>query len=89
MILCWYLKTKASTVLNAAIDRRNRLQSMLHHLLEYSRVSTRGRSFESVDLAELAQELLEEFQEVVEKEGVQITCDELPIVNGDEMQLFQ
>jgi signal transduction histidine kinase len=66
-----------------------RMQTMINDLLAYSRVNTRGRAFEPVDLGKVVQEAISDLQIRIEETGARIEIGELPVVEGDALQLHQ
>jgi PAS domain S-box-containing protein len=67
----------------------DRMQEMVDAVLGYSRVDTRGRDFEPVDLGRILARVLSELETEITSSGAVITNDELPIVVGDGPQLHQ
>ena len=72
-----------------AVDGAERMKSMIDGLLEYSRVETRGDSFERVDLNAVLDDARADLQFRIEDEGAEICADALPVVEGDANQLRQ
>ncbi|QCS44526.1 PAS domain S-box protein [Natrinema versiforme] len=81
------LDGEATEFLEFAVDGAERMTEMIDGLLEYSRVDTQGESFESVDLDELLDEVLDDLQFRIEETGAEITAESLPTVRGDASQL--
>ncbi|GAB6043417.1 sensor histidine kinase [Endothiovibrio diazotrophicus] len=75
--------------LGRMVRASERLQNLINDLLLYSRVSTRAKPFEAVELAALAAEVLAELGE--EREGLELQGDigELPVVRADPSQMRQ
>jgi PAS domain S-box-containing protein len=73
------------------IDGSNRMQAMVDDLLKYSRVTTRAKPFETVDLNGIIDDLKNlELATTLEETGGTISVPEtLPPVNGDSSQLHQ
>ncbi|HWL53245.1 MAG TPA: ATP-binding protein [Chthoniobacteraceae bacterium] len=83
------LDEQARTWVRYALDGATRMQRFIADLLEYSRVSTRGRPFVPVDTAEVVRKVLASLRwRIAEKEAV-VTVGALPEVTGDEVQLTQ
>ena len=72
-----------------AVDGATRMQRLIHDLLAYSRVSTRGREFEAVSLEAVLMYALDNLKKAVEESGAVVTHTTLPTVMGDERQLVQ
>lgn len=72
-----------------ALDGAERLRELIDGLLEYSRVETRGDSFEQVDLDAVLTDSMQNLQVHIEETAAVITADSLPSVTGDYRQLRQ
>jgi len=71
---------------NAAV----RMQSLIQGLLMYSRVTTKARPFETVDLASVVGEVLSDLEvRILETGGRVVLTSELPLVNADPLQMRQ
>jgi light-regulated signal transduction histidine kinase (bacteriophytochrome) len=66
-----------------------RMQRLINDLLAFSRVGTRGKNFEAVDLEAVLAQALENLQLVIKEKKVVVTHDPLPMVFGDSGQLTQ
>ncbi|NHN47781.1 PAS domain S-box protein [Halostella sp. JP-L12] len=75
--------------LEFAVDGANRMRNMIQGLLKYSRVDTRGDSFEPVDLDDVLADVRSDLQVKIVESGADITVGDLPRVEGDEGQLRQ
>ncbi|MCU4742513.1 PAS domain S-box protein [Natronoglomus mannanivorans] len=75
--------------LDYAIDGADRMREMIDGLLEYSRVETRGDSFEPVDLEEVLEDVRSDLQVRIAEQDADVTVDSLPTVHGDAGQLRQ
>jgi PAS domain S-box-containing protein len=64
-----------------------RMQAMIDGLLDLSRVSTHGSSFEPLDLTALAWEAVSDLESRLHSSGGQVLVDTLPTVAGDAIQL--
>ena len=71
------------------VDGSFRMQHLINDLLEYSRVSTRGRAFTRVDCNEVLRKALANLRTAVDEAGAVITADPLPVFLADEMQLVR
>lgn len=72
-----------------AVDGGQRMQTLIHDLLSYSRVHTHKRPFEAVDLNATMQAVSANLKVAVAESGATITTDVLPTVFGDSTQLAQ
>ncbi|MCM5678611.1 PAS domain S-box protein [Schlegelella sp. S2-27] len=64
-----------------------RMQRLITDLLAYSRVSTRQRSFERIDLARVVQAVLSDLESGIERSGARIDVGALGELDGDAGQL--
>lgn len=81
------LDSDADDFIHYAVDGAARMRGLIDGLLEYSRVSTRGEEFESVECETVLDRVLVSLQMVVEDSGVVVSHDPLPMLVGDELQL--
>lgn len=72
-----------------AVDGAKRLQDLIDGLLEYSRVGTKGKSFELVDCGFILEQALINLKVAIEESGALITHDPLPTVMADSTQIVQ
>jgi len=66
-----------------------RMQELLDNLLAYARVSTEGRSFQSVDLNAIVANALLDLEGRIEATQARVNIGQLPRVSGDPVQLRQ
>jgi PAS domain S-box-containing protein len=83
------LDQDAREFIGFAVDGANRMQRLIQDLLAYSRVTTRGRDPEPVDVHEVLGEAVRNLQAAIQESGALVTNDELPPVLGDRSQLVQ
>jgi PAS domain S-box-containing protein len=72
-----------------AVDGAHRMQGLINDLLSYSRVGTRGRTFELVDCEGVLGYSLANLEVAIKEGGAVVTHDRLPTVMGDASQLVQ
>lgn len=72
-------------MLNAA----ERMSMLISDLLSFSRVSTRGKDFEDVNLDNVVSGVLGDLEIVVEEKNAQINVPALPTIRGDKSQIDQ
>jgi PAS domain S-box-containing protein len=72
-----------------AVDGANRMQHLINDLLDYSRVTTRGKPFAKLDLSTVLGHAIANLQKKVQETGALIVNDDLPFVYGDEVQLVR
>jgi len=83
------LDADADEFIRFAADGANRMQRLINDLLAFSRVGTRGSSFEHVSLEIVLAQVLDTLKLLVQDTGVNITHDPLPVVYGDAGQIAQ
>ncbi|SEH12388.1 4TM region of histidine kinase [Natronorubrum sediminis] len=83
------LDDDADEFIDYAVDGAERMKEMIDGLLEYSRIETRGESFESVDLDALLADVQQNLELQIDDSDAEITSDALPRVAGDPRQLRQ
>lgn len=83
------LDAKADQFITYAMDGAVRMQTLIHDLLNYSRVGTRGTSFEQVDCAIIVKNALRNLQVAIAESKAKITHGPLPHLTADAVQLTQ
>jgi PAS domain S-box-containing protein len=69
-----------------AVDR---MRLMIDDLLSLSRISTRGKSFELVDLNQVAAEVLSDLEERIKATRAKVEIQALPLIEADPTQIHQ
>lgn len=72
--------------MHSASERMSRL---IEDLLTFSRVTSRQRELEPVDLNQVIEELLENLEIAISARDARIDIDKLPVIDGDTSQLRQ
>lgn len=78
-----------STYINYMVDAAKRMAELIEGLLEYSRVTTRGATFQQVALTPLIDEILSDLSLPIQEASASITVDTKDIIYGDATQLRQ
>ena len=60
---------------------------MIQGLLTYSRITTRGKSFEPVDCQEIFNDAIEELSDDIRDANAEITSEKLPTLKADDRQI--
>jgi signal transduction histidine kinase len=81
------LDQDAKDFIGFAVDGAVRMQQLIDSLLDYSRLQTRNKPFESVDLDKVLQRVLRDLEGRVLETGAKITSGRLPQIRGDGVQL--
>lgn len=66
-----------------------RMQTLIQDLLTYSRVTSKGQPFESVDLEEIVKGVLSDLEIRLETTGGRVDVGTLPRIEGDALQMRQ
>lgn len=83
------LDRDADEFIEYAVDGALRMQALIQALLDYARLSSRGKPFTSVNCNLALQDALTNLKIAVQESGAKITSDPLPEVQGDRPQLTQ
>jgi len=83
------LDDDADEFIGFAVDGAKRMQTLLHDLLEYSRVGTRGKPFSLVNCEHVVEQAMANLKIAIEECGGSVTYDVLPTIMGDEGQLVR
>ena len=66
-----------------------RMRALINDLLDYSRVTTKGKPFEQVDLTEVLQDVVSDLEVRIEEVGGEVDFEQLPEIDADRTQLRQ
>jgi PAS domain S-box-containing protein len=91
------LETKAQGVLDEQArdylarmqSAARRMQGLINDLLTYSRVTTKGRPFEAVDLDEVLRGVLSDLEVRIQETGARVEVGPLPRIEADPSQMRQ
>ena len=83
------LDADADEFIHYAVDGATRMQTLINDLLAYSRIGSRTKPFESVNLNSVLQRALANLHVAIEESHAKIVHDELPNTYGDITQLTQ
>jgi PAS domain S-box-containing protein len=72
-----------------AVDGAKRMQAMINDLLDYSRVSRKGRPFEPLDTRRPLDEALVNLSGHIQETGAKVEIGDLPQIMGDESQIVR
>jgi len=79
----------ADEFISYAVDGASRMQMMINDLLQYSRVSTKGRPFKSTDCESVLERALTNLKMTIEESRAVVTHTPLPKIMADDIQLVQ
>jgi signal transduction histidine kinase len=83
------LSEKGRDYLGRANASAERMQRLIEDLLKFSRVSTQGHPFEQVNLAEVAERVLDDLESQIEESGAHVEVGNLPVITADPLQMHQ
>ena len=83
------LDDRADKYIHFAVDGANRMQRLIHDLLAYSRVGTRGGELTPTDTASVLRETLSNLEVAIDESEAEVVYSDLPSVMGDPSQLRQ
>jgi PAS domain S-box-containing protein len=83
------LDENAQEYIDFAVDGAQRMQRLVLNLLTFSRVGTRGKSFEKIECEDVLEISLTNLKVALEESAAVVTHDPLPVVMADEDQLAQ
>ena len=79
----------AGEFMNYGVEGAGRMKQLIEDLLVYSRVGTRGKDFQPVDVEVPLRNALTNLRKSIEEASAAITWDPLPAAAGDDTQLAQ
>jgi PAS domain S-box-containing protein len=83
------LDSDADEFIGYAVDGATRMQQLINALLDYSRVSTRGKPFEPTSCEETLNQAIANLQASITENSAVVTHDNLPTVLADATQMVQ
>ena len=66
-----------------------RMSDLINDLLEFSRITTRGKDFAEVDLNDTIATIIDDLEIAIKESNAQIIPCELPTIDGDSSQIYQ
>ncbi len=83
------LGERGSDYLSRMRNAASRMSRLISDLLDYSRVSTRGKAFEEVDLNETLETIIDDLEVRIEERHATLKLDKLPVIRADANQMYQ
>ena len=83
------LDADADDFIGYAVAGTHRMRQLIHDLLAYSRVGTRGKPFRPTDCQNLLKQVLDDLKTTIDESDAVVTHDELPRIKADASQLEQ
>jgi len=81
------LDSDAREFIAFAVDGAVRMQTLINELLAYSRVGTRGKSFQETDCEKVLETSLLNLKVAIEERNASIAHEPLPVIRADAMQI--
>lgn len=81
------LDAKGKEFIDCALDSLSRMEQLIKDILDYSRVTTRGKEFEKVDTNAVLAQVLKDLSLTIKEKQASITYETLPEVVADKSQL--
>ncbi|MGE5752582.1 MAG: ATP-binding protein, partial [Deltaproteobacteria bacterium] len=83
------LGADADEYIGYMVDGANRMQRLINDLLSYSRVGTRGGTFEPTECSSVLEEALDNLGVAIRESGAEVRHDPLPTLETDRSQMVQ
>jgi len=83
------LDNDADDFINYAVNGAKRLQTLIKDILNYSRITTKGKPFQLTDLNQVLDAALSNLEFLIKQEKAVIKYDSFPKIMADEIQLIQ
>lgn len=83
------LDNDADEFIEYAVDGATRMQALINDLLAYSRVGSRGREFEPVDMNTAYDDATANLKTLIQEKDALVTTGDLPTVSADRSQMLQ
>jgi light-regulated signal transduction histidine kinase (bacteriophytochrome) len=75
--------------LNRMQNSTRRMQTLINDLLDFSRVTSKGQPFQTVELDKVAREVLDDLETRIEQLGGRVDLEKLPRIEADPIQMRQ
>jgi len=72
-----------------AVDGALRMQALIHDLLQYARVGTRGKEFKRTPVATIIEEAMANLSGAIGESRAEVTVESMPAIDCDASQLTQ
>lgn len=83
------ISDKGKDYLDRMLNASSRMQRLIEDLLTFSRLTTKARQFEQVNLNSILRGVLSDLEIAIEKSGAIITADALPYIEAEPTQMRQ
>tara|TARA_R110002153_G_scaffold200514_2_gene353868 strand:+ start:425 stop:1921 length:1497 start_codon:yes stop_codon:yes gene_type:complete len=83
------LDEKGDDYINRMHNAAERMSDLINDLLEFSRITTRGKDFVKVDLNDTVATIIDDLEIAINESDAQISLCTLPIIDADPSQMYQ
>ena len=83
------LSDKSKDYLDRMLNAAERAQTLINDLLSFSRVTTKAKPFDEVDLAKVLAGVLSDLEIRIEQTNATVEVDPLPVIRADALQMRQ
>lgn len=83
------LDEEANEFIDYAVNGAKRMQNLINDLLTFSRIGTRGKPFELIDMNKILENILQNLSFKIKESNVEINYDVLPTIKVDRSQMSQ
>ncbi|MGF1533157.1 MAG: ATP-binding protein [Bernardetiaceae bacterium] len=80
---------KGADYLERMLTAAARMQNLINDLLSFSRVSTKARPFEQIQLNAVLREVVFDLEVAIEEANAEVQIENLPVVEADKVQMRQ
>ena len=83
------LDDRADMYIKYAVEGSKRMQTLIHDLLAYARVTSAAKPLEPIDSSLVLADVIKQLQAAIEASKAEISSEAMPVVRADEGQLRQ
>jgi light-regulated signal transduction histidine kinase (bacteriophytochrome) len=83
------LGSDADDFIHFILEGTDQMKSLIHDLLAYARVGTRGKEFQPVSFEQVMDRVISNLQLMIEETKAKITWEKFPTVAADDLQMIQ
>ena len=83
------LNDEAAEYIDLSVEGAERMQTLIHDLLTFSRVGTKGGVFVRMNMKDAFDDAMKNLQVAIAESDALVTCEEMPTVTADPTQMTQ
>ena len=83
------LDEDANEYIKYAVEGSKRMYDLINSLLLYSRIQTKGRIFDKVDMNTVLQKVMDNLSLIIKETNAEINHNDLPVIFADENQMIE